>query len=403
MCGWKAVCCLLRVQGAIQVPLVLIHVQLLGAHTGAQVRDGTSCIGAATIDGTEFAARQSGRVSHWFLLTWTTAQWCYWLATCIQTISTGFILASYTLLASQFLLKLHAVHVKWIHCLFFGMSVSGSDKLKRTGGLDTYSPTVSTFHYEQHLRQAWLTNCTSIFKTPWELALNKSWDVCKKLCTTDLTYMDLRHLLQSLQLRVEEAGRHHFEAGRCLDRVRQIIYHAMEFARSGLLESGRDSLEMRFQAAPQSRAGFALQYIQFYGDRSGQVCLFYESGAHEHWKICESEDATYARLILPEWSCWNFHGINGSSSNMISGRIEGFVHDKGCREQSFLPDCSRYGRFPQESLARRSLSRKSSVNHLPQDSRMRRAFTMMAKRAPAKGSWVSGNLPLLSHWKEGFL
>ena len=37
----------------IQVHLVLIHVQLLGAHTGVQPRDNTNCIGAATIDGTE--------------------------------------------------------------------------------------------------------------------------------------------------------------------------------------------------------------------------------------------------------------------------------------------------------------------------------------------------------------
>ena len=298
--------------------------------------------------------------------------------------------------------RCHAVQVTWTHHLFFGMPVSGSGKLKRTGGLDTYSPTVSTSYYEQHLRQAWLTKRTSVFKTPWELALNNSWDVCKKLCTTALTYMDLCHLLQSLQRRVEEVGWHHLEAGQCFDIARQIIHHAMEFARSGLLDSGRDSLEMRFQAAPQSRAGSALQYIQFYGDRIGQVCLFYESGAHEHWKFCESKAATYARLILSEWSCRNFHGINGPSSNTISGRIEGFVHDKGCREQSSLPDCSRSGRFPQESLARRSVRRKSSVNHLPQDPRMRRTFTMIAKRAPAKGSWVSGNLPLLSHWKKSF-
>ena len=37
----------------IQVHLVPIHVQLLGAHTGVRPRDNTNCIGAATIDGTE--------------------------------------------------------------------------------------------------------------------------------------------------------------------------------------------------------------------------------------------------------------------------------------------------------------------------------------------------------------
>ena len=193
------------------------------------------------------------------------------------------------------------------------------------------------------------------------------------------------------------------QAGQCFDIARQIIHHAMEFARSGLLESGRDSLKMRVQAAPQSRAGSALQYIQFCGGRVGQVCLFSELGAHEHGKFCESKAATYARSILSEWSCRNFHGINGSSSITISGRIEGFVHDKGCKEQSFLPDYSRPGRSPQREPGEEIIEEKSSVNHLPQDPRMRRTSTMKVKRAPAKRSWVSGNLPLLSHWKKRFL
>ena len=355
-----------------QAPLVLTRAPWMDAPIGVRGRVNMSYTGVATTDGTEISAGQSAGVSHRSILTWMTAQWFYWLPICIQTIPTcgrqldsfGLTLCFIALLALRLILKLHAAPVRWTHHLFFGMPVSGSGKLKRTGGLDTYSPTVSTSYYEQHLRQAWLTKRASTFKTTWELALNKSWDVCKKLCTTALTHMDFCHLLQSLQLRVEEVGWHHLEAGQCFDIARQITNHAMEFARSGLLESGMYSLDMIFQAALQSRAGSALQYIQFYGDRIGQVCLFYEPGVHEHWKFCESKAATYTRLILSEWSCGNSHGINGSSSNMISGRIEGSVHDKGCKEQSFLPDCSRSGRFPQESLARRSLRKKSSVNHI---------------------------------------
>ena len=64
------------------------------------------------------------------------------------------------------------------------MAASGSGHLKRTGGFDTDSSTVSKFCYEQHLRHVWTTNHASTFKMPWELSLNTPWDACKKLRTS---------------------------------------------------------------------------------------------------------------------------------------------------------------------------------------------------------------------------
>ena len=258
------------------------------------------------------------------------------------------------------------------------MAASGSGDLKRTGGFDIDSSTVSKFCYEQHLRHIWTTNHASTFKMPWELTLNTPWDACKKLrtssfdlhgplppvpvsanvCNSDegadeiLSFKQIGvkavknadSRLWADKLSWERKCAYKKWVGIILRQVsafdiarQQVTCHTMEFARGGLLESVKDSLGMKASATLHSRAGPILQYIQFCEDRGIQAFPLVEPIVYDYVKSCESKAATYARSFLLALSFTNFHfGLTGTLSIMSSGRIKGLVNTMYAKKRKLM-------------------------------------------------------------------
>ena len=258
------------------------------------------------------------------------------------------------------------------------MAASGSGNLKRTGGFNMDSSTVSKSCYEQHLRHIWSTNHASTFKMPWELNLNTPWDVCKKLrtsnfdlhgplppvpitaevCNSDEGKVEILSFKQIGVKAVKNADSRLWAdklswerkcaykkwVGIILRQVnafdiarQQVTCHTMEFARGGLLESVKDSLGTKASATLHSRAGPVLQYIQFCEDRGIQAFPLVEPVVYDYVKSCESKAATYARSFLLALSFTNFHfGLTGTSSVLGSGRIKGLVNTMYAKKRKLL-------------------------------------------------------------------